>query len=514
MGSEDGFPQEAPVHPVCIESPFWIDITEVTNDDYVEFLNDQADLDGSLSNWIALWDEGYEEISFQAGLFIPAQGLGRRPVYSVTWYGADAYCRWRESHLPSEAEWEFAARGPNSLVYPWGNELLEDNVVIIHQYVPDIHIPQVGSKPGGASWVGVMDMSSNLFEWTSSIYQAYPYDPKDGREVDIDQDNSSQRVLRSGSWYHTVGGHIKDNITTSARYRNYPDKAHWSYGFRCARSLDNFIEDTGMLPYSTPPTSAGEAVHPTTEDCETADVPAIACTGVSTNDEWAPIIREFSGVEMVLVPAGCFLMGSSDEQIEYALNEFLNKRSWYESEQPVHQRCFSRPFWIDLKEVSTGQYGLSGWMSGDDLPRETITWFEAVNHCESRGVRLPTEAEWEYAARGPDNLIFPWGNTFDGSLVNFCDANCPFDHRDEQADDGFADLSPVGSYPGGASWVGALDMSGNVWEWTNTIYAPYPYNLTDGREAEGCTPIQSDNSSPDQEKSICMNNTTRVLRGG
>ena len=74
------------------------------------------------------------------------------------------------------------------------------------------------------------------------------------------------------------------------------------------------------------------------------------------------------------------------------------------------------------------------------------------------------------AARGPDGLIFPWGNTFDGSRLNFCDSQCGRERADWTVDDGYAVTAPVGSYPGGASWVGALDLSGNVWEWVNDWY--------------------------------------------
>jgi formylglycine-generating enzyme required for sulfatase activity len=171
------------------------------------------------------------------------------------------------------------------------------------------------------------------------------------------------------------------------------------------------------------------------------------------------------------------------------------------------------PFWIDVYEVSNGQYGLSGWASGDDLPRETVNWFDALGHCTRRGARLPTEAEWEYAARGPDALIFPWGNEFDATLVNYCDVNCPHEQRDNDNDDGHATLAPVGSYPDGASWVGALDVSGNVWEWTSTMYAPYPYDATDGREADGCRTQWGDDRSNGQEWGVCQGQTTRVLRG-
>ncbi len=103
-----------------------------------------------------------------------------------------------------------------------------------------------------------------------------------------------------------------------------------------------------------------------------------------------------------------------------------------------------------------------------------LTWFEARDFCAKRGARLPTEAEWEYAARGPDDLIYPWGNDFvDADVV----------YRGNNSDGNPAD---VGSKPGGKSWVGALDMSGNVPEWVSTIFDPfkypYPYRKDDSRE--------------------------------
>ena len=86
------------------------------------------------------------------------------------------------------------------------------------------------------------------------------------------------------------------------------------------------------------------------------------------------------------------------------------------------------------------------------------------------GAELPTEEQWEYAAGGEERRIYPWGDEFDGTKLNFCDVNCTNSWRDEAVDDGYQYTAPVGNYPAGASWVGALDMAGNVREWTSSPY--------------------------------------------
>jgi len=202
-------------------------------------------------------------------------------------------------------------------------------------------------------------------------------------------------------------------------------------------------------------------------------IPAAALTPMARNADWTPLERDLNGVTMVLVPAGCFDMGSDDGASD---------------ERPVHEICFDEPFWIDKYEVTNaqfadfgGQAGRSSNWKGADLPRERITWFEAVTFCELRGARLPTEAEWEYAARGPDNLVYPWGNAWNPDNANWAGTS---------PDQTFA----VGSFSQGASWVGALDMSGNVREWMSSLDEDYPYS--DNHESN------SDTSS------------LRVLRGG
>jgi len=219
--------------------------------------------------------------------------------------------------------------------------------------------------------------------------------------------------------------------------------------------------------------------------------------------------RSADGMVMVYVPAGEFRMGSTDQEVDDALaqcNETYGdcQQVWYEPEQPAHPVALDG-FWIDRTEVSNTQFALFlneernqeeegvTWLElesdaclieqvGDefrpkddyaDHPVVEVSWYGAAAYCEWAGARLPTEAEWEYAARGPENHIFSWGDELDGTRLNYCDTSCELGWADESFDDGYARTAPVGSYPDGASWVGALDLSGNVWEWTADWFGDY-----------------------------------------
>ncbi len=195
----------------------------------------------------------------------------------------------------------------------------------------------------------------------------------------------------------------------------------------------------------------------------------IGRTPVATNVDWTPVEQEFNGVTMVLVPAGCFMMGGAEGST---------------NEHPVHKQHFDTPFWIDKTEVTRAQYQacvaagvceetpISDYSTEDDQPINHVMWDQAQIYCAWRDARLPTEAEWEYAARGPDGLVYPWGNEYDGSKVIGWD----------DPTYSYKSTAPVGSRPDGQSWVGALDISGNVLEWVSSLYKDYPYKADDGRE--------------------------------
>jgi serine/threonine-protein kinase len=207
---------------------------------------------------------------------------------------------------------------------------------------------------------------------------------------------------------------------------------------------------------------------------------------------------------LVFVPAGEFTMGRDADDAVAECQKFSSDcdRGYFANEDPPHSVQVDA-FWIDQTEVTNKMYALCveagvcqeptstgsdthsryyGNAEFDNYPVIYVDWSMAKTYCEWAGRRLPTEAEWEKAARGENASVYPWGDTFDGSLVNFGDTNCPFCDGNKSFNDGFADVAPVGSYPSGMSVYGALDMAGNVLEWVSSLYKPYPYDATDGRE--------------------------------
>ena len=179
---------------------------------------------------------------------------------------------------------------------------------------------------------------------------------------------------------------------------------------------------------------------------------AIGLTGLA-----AGVRAGGSSAEMVYVPAGEFVMGSPEGQGD--------------ADEHPQRRVYLAAYWIDKLPVTVAEYRkftratgrkmplAPEWGWKDDHPVVNVTWEEAAAYAAWSGKRLPTEAEWEKAARGTDGRVYPWGNVWDPG-------KCSNAHNSRTT-------QPVGSYPAGASPYGALDMAGNVWQWCADWYGPY-----------------------------------------
>jgi formylglycine-generating enzyme required for sulfatase activity len=213
-----------------------------------------------------------------------------------------------------------------------------------------------------------------------------------------------------------------------------------------------------------------------------------------------------------------FFIGSEDEC----------QRSWYENEEPQHTVTLDA-FHIDQYEATNAQFAEFlnergnqteedvTWLDADETdvrihqnggvwqvddgyanhPVVEVSWYGARAYCEWRGARLPTEAEWEKAARGTEGRLYPWGDSFEGTRTNFCDSNCSQSWANTEYDDGYAGTAPVGSYPDGVSPYNVHDMAGNVWEWVADGYASDYYRKSPSDNPTGPTSYSN-----------------RVLRGG
>jgi formylglycine-generating enzyme required for sulfatase activity len=243
-----------PEHRVDLRS-FRIDRTEVTNAQFAEFMNALpvkpagTALGGKVAagniprafhsmllefssrpspyTMIDLDDED-ARIGVRAGRFVPNPGHDDHPVTEVTWAGATAYCRWRGARLPSEVEWEAAARGREARAFPWGAQMPTPELAVIG--LPSGTTLPVGSRPRGATPEGLQDMAGSLLEWTSSLDRPYPYRADDGRE---DPRAPGERVVRGGNYIFDDTPEKLVAWNRTVAFRN-PATGHRQIGFRCA----------------------------------------------------------------------------------------------------------------------------------------------------------------------------------------------------------------------------------------------------------------------------------------
>ena len=226
MGNDNGPADERPRHRVQV-AEFFIDRTKVTNAQFAGFMNASGTQSADGQRWYDI-DDSDARIHRRGGQWLPDQGHENDPVVEASWYGALAYCRWRGKRLPSEAEWEKAARATDGRRFPWGNEPPDKNRA--HFGAGWNELKPVGSFPQGASPYGLLDMAGNGWEWVSSAYLPYPYDAKDGRED----------LIRDATRGTRGGGHDSrlEELTTTQRGRlvsRNPSGGHHNIGFRCAR---------------------------------------------------------------------------------------------------------------------------------------------------------------------------------------------------------------------------------------------------------------------------------------
>lgn len=280
---------EFPSHEVSLDA-FWIDSTEVTNAQFAAFMNSSGNQSADGVTWLNMQNSS-TLIEQQGSVFVPRAGYGTHPVINVSWYGAQAFCAWAGGRLPTEAEWEYAARGTQGNMYPWGETLdcrlanLDDetrrdrstgpwgtNCDGFGQTAP------VGSFPDGASWVGALNMAGNVFEWVADWY-APDYYSSTPSSNPTGPDSGSERVLKGSAWNMEE----REAVRGASRLSQAPNSRQDFVGFRCAADVTNS---------EAPPPVAIEQVA-------SANPPSDSATPVSTEpsvcelepgDRWGPTL--------------------------------------------------------------------------------------------------------------------------------------------------------------------------------------------------------------------------------
>lgn len=445
-------PDETPQHD-SILSTFYISETPITNAQYRLFVD----------------ATGYTVPGHWLDGCIP-DGLDDHPVTYVDWRDACAFCDWADCRLPGEEEWEKAARGCDGRRYPWGDEPPSGELTNFAGNVGTT--TPVGCYPLGVSPYGLQDTAGNVMEWTDTVFRPYPLPSfPDTTEGPI--------ALRGGSYLHPA-----TCVRCARRHSFFPTARDEYIGFRVASGWKRKLTDHGTTEEPDKERSdKAKTVHPYRR--------IVAPEPSRRTDKARSILVSRPSVtfDWVNIPGGPFRMGSGTSEIEDAL---------FHEETP-QLRVFAQDFLISRTPVTNGQYqrfvegtgypSPGHWLdrriseSLADHPVTYVDWYDACAFCAWSGCRLPTEAEWEKAARGVDGRRYPWGE------------DSPDVRQARFAVMAGETTAEVRHAPLGASPYGVLDMAGNVWEWVHTLYRPYPYNSADGREED---------ASPDR----------RVLRGG
>ncbi len=250
MGSDDGPPMERPAHPVTI-APFCIDEFEVTVQEYVRCSDvGRCKRAGTTNEWPGITGEERAAFDPLCNVRDPA-GHARHPVNCIDWSMAERYCREQGARLPTEAEWEFAARGPDGRKYPWGDDAPTGTFLNAcgtecaawgrahgigeKPMYPDddgfANTAPVGSFPRGASRYGVQDVVGNVWEWVADWYGPYPAASSSDERDPHGPGSGSERVIPGGAW----NGSYATWVRPTFRYKADPEQRSYGIGVRCAK---------------------------------------------------------------------------------------------------------------------------------------------------------------------------------------------------------------------------------------------------------------------------------------
>lgn len=386
-----------------VTDDFYMSVTETDVRAYRECIDSGICKEPSLPSWVKANDE--DDL----------------PVVFVTKADAQVFCEWGGMRLPSEEEWQTAAASADpSAKYPWGKSFKAEKVNFAGSETLGL-IP-VNELEAGSGIHGMLQMLGNVREWTD------------------------EAMTRGGSYLSN-----KAELDIFTAYEVHPEYSGEDLGFRCAVSSDD-VNDQYF--YAADPAES------------TAFTERIA----SITEEVDDLVRGTDDAQMAFIPGGTFTMGLANGAI---------------NEKPAHEVTLSE-YKMDIYEVTNAQYALCvsdgactdpaytkslkrpeyyGNPEFDNYPVVWVTWNQANAYCEWAGGRLPTEAEWEFAARGEAGNLFPWGTAFDGSKLNF-------------AGTGFYDTHAVDEDPNDVSEFGIYDLAGNVSEWVYDRYQENWYTIT------------------------------------
>jgi len=290
-------------------------------------------------------------------------GRESHPVTYVSWSDALAFCRWAGGFLPSEAQWERAARGDDDRTWPWGEDPPDGDRAVSGA----TSSAPVGLCPLGASPFGALDLAGNAWEWTASVLRPYPYDAGDGRE---DEGAAGPRAVRGGAYSHGPA-----EVRCSYRHSMFPGAVDHYVGFR------------------------------------------LAC---------APAARLQLEIDLVDVPAGAVLLGNDPRpSAGLALPDEAPRHTVSVSEVLLSATPVTNAQYLEFVQA-TDREAPAHWPGGvvpaglEHHPVTHVDWFDAGAFCRWAGARLPTEAEWEKGARGVDARPYAWGaDKPDRTLLNF-----------------------------------------------------------------------------------------------